>query len=129
MDDKRWYSVVIVLGVVAPHEVRQSFHKAVSLHEAVGLAVLSLIDHGCASIRTLGVAEVPVDTMKPTVAISNNEMRNAIRVDILENRRITAIKKVREMTGWGLKEAKGWVDREFPQGSHSGMFGPSPRLI
>lgn len=116
MDDKRWYSVVIVLGVVAPHDVVQTFHKAVSSDEAVGLAVLGRVAQGCVSIRTLGVAEVPVDVMKPAAFVSELSMRNLVRVDILENRRITAIKKVREMTKWGLKEAKAWVDTNFPYG-------------
>jgi ribosomal protein L7/L12 len=29
--------------------------------------------------------------------------------------KIAAIKKVREYTGWGLKEAKDWVEHNFPQ--------------
>jgi hypothetical protein len=32
-----------------------------------------------------------------------------------QDRRIAAIKLIRENTGWGLKESKDYVDRHFPQ--------------
>lgn len=35
--------------------------------------------------------------------------------DPAQPRKIQAIKKLREITGWGLKEAKEWCDRNPPQ--------------
>lgn len=47
---------------------------------------------------------------EPNPAIDLGEMNVAARTLISQGKKIDAIKLVRELTGWGLKEAKDYVE-------------------
>jgi hypothetical protein len=48
--------------------------------------------------------------------VNERELREMVKASgSIPDNRIMAIKLVRQSTGWGLKEAKEWVDREFPK--------------
>ncbi len=42
--------------------------------------------------------------------VSQETLEAEVRLLLLKKRKIEAVKKVREMTGWGLKESKDFVD-------------------
>lgn len=50
-------------------------------------------------------------------SLNMNRLRRVARDMVRDNKKIQAIKLVREHTGWGLKEAKVWVDNECDHGN------------
>lgn len=58
---------------------------------------------------------IEVETPQRAALDNSSEMRRSVGPLVRGNDRIGAIKLVRTLTGWGLKEAKGWVDTEFPR--------------
>jgi len=54
------------------------------------------------------------DTIFSNVDIISNELRN--------KRKIGAIKEVRDQTGWGLREAKEYIDKYIPMGGQNLEF-------
>ncbi len=61
-----------------------------------------------AQLVAAGLADAPADTYVTTGPAWEDD----VRALLAEGRTIEAIKLVREVTGWGLKEAKDYVDHQ-----------------
>jgi hypothetical protein len=61
----------------------------------------------------------------PAPSASSTELDNALKQEIANNRKIAAIKLLREKTGIGLKEAKDYVE-DLEKGLHPKLPGSTP---
>ena len=84
--------------------------KAASRNEALGMAMDGTLSR---PINDWAIIELPNRPMVRSPAL-DKILREAVTKDINLGQRISAIKEVRSITEWGLKEAKGWVDEVFP---------------
>lgn len=52
----------------------------------------------------------PLSSFTPSVGVSEETLEFEVRELLARGRKVEAVKKVRELTGWGLREAKDFVD-------------------
>jgi GH35 family endo-1,4-beta-xylanase len=84
--------------------------KAGSRNEALGMAMDGALAR---PINDWSIIELPDRPMVRSTAL-DKILRDACQDSINKGLRIQAIKEVRVITGWGLKDAKTWVDETFP---------------
>jgi len=85
--------------------------KAGSRNEALGIALSDA--HSSRPINDWSIMELPNRPLAPGAAL-DKILREACQRSIELGQRISAIKEVRSITDWGLKDAKNWVDAAFP---------------
>lgn len=87
--------------------------KAESRNEALGIALTGA--HSSRPINDWAIIDLGIQERPLTrSAALDKVLREACQDSINKGHRIDAIKEVRAITGWGLKDAKGWVDEIFP---------------
>jgi ribosomal protein L7/L12 len=75
----------------------------------VALVIVAIVLFARGRARSTDVALIPA--APPTAAAPvSDDLAEAVRVLVTQNKKIEAVKLVRERSGLGLKEAKDWVD-------------------
>jgi ribosomal protein L7/L12 len=93
VDAEQLMQIIEKLARTAPSEVLEAFDDVLGGKTGEGWITIS------SDVSTAKISDIDYQIVK-------DNMHN--------NQKVSAIKHLRESTGWGLREAKEWVEDQFP---------------
>jgi ribosomal protein L7/L12 len=89
----------------------QKIEAIKGVRELTGLGLKEAKDYVDALQRGGALPVLPATAASEAVTASAPQLEQEARMLLAQGQKIEAIKRVRELTGWGLKEAKDYVER------------------